>query len=77
MPLIRKFARQTHYVPKGPYGMRNIFDQGLFANNHVAYEDYESDSLHEALDDIRMFKCTFCGEILYEDEVDLHECEEE
>jgi hypothetical protein len=39
--------------------------------------EQHSDSLHEALDDVRMFRCKFCGDVLYEDELDFHECDEE
>jgi hypothetical protein len=44
----------------------------------VVYDESEhGDSLHEALDDIRMFRCKDCYDILYEDELEEHECEEE
>lgn len=35
------------------------------------------DSLHEALDDVRIFRCKYCGEFLYEDHLSTHICEEE
>jgi len=36
-----------------------------------------SDSLHEALDDIRMFRCRYCEDVLYEDELENHDCNQE
>ena len=77
MPLIRKFAVQGHSVPSGYQSPRGPFPPEIFAQSRVVYEQEHADSLHEALDDVRMFKCTFCGEVLYEDELDLHNCEEE
>ncbi len=77
MPLIRKFAVQGHVVPKGPYRAHGPFPPELFHAAHVEYEDYESDSLHEALDDVRFFRCRFCADVLYENELDSHDCEYE
>jgi hypothetical protein len=77
MPLIRKFARQGHAVPRGPYRPHGPFPLEILAQASVVHETYSSDSLHEALDDIRMFKCNLCGEVLYEDELDNHDCESE
>jgi hypothetical protein len=77
MPLIRKFAIQGHAVPSGYQAPRGPFPAEIFASNPRAQEEYHSDSLHEALDDIRMFRCNLCGEILYENEVDEHVCDEE
>ena len=78
MPLIRKFARQGHAVPTGPHSPRGPFPAEIFASNPRAIdESMTSDSLHEALDDVRMFRCKDCGDILYEDELIDHECGEE
>lgn len=77
MGLIRKFAVQGHAVPKGSYRPQGPFPPEILAQTRVVYDDSHSDSLHEALDDVRMFRCRDCGEILYEDELSIHECEEE
>ena len=78
MPLIRKFAIQGHAVPSGYRSPRGPFPPEIFARNPVAYdESLHSDSLHEALDDVRMFRCKDCGDVLYEDELSLHVCEDE
>lgn len=78
MPLIRKFAVQGHAVPKGPHRPNGPFPPEIFnATASVVHEDYEADSLHEALDDVRFFRCKYCDDILYEQELDLHECESE
>jgi hypothetical protein len=29
------------------------------------------------LDDVRMFRCKYCGDVLYEEQLSIHECEEE
>jgi hypothetical protein len=77
MPLIRKFAIQGHPVPNGYTSPRGPFPPEVLAQNPKAYAPQHSDSLHEALDDVRMFRCTDCGEILYEDELNNHDCESE
>jgi hypothetical protein len=77
MPLIRKFAVQGHPVPNGYTSPRGPFPPEIFAQNPRAYETHRSDSLHEALDDVRFFKCKDCGEVLYEVQLNNHDCESE
>ena len=77
MPLIRKFAVQGHEIPKGPYRAHGPFPLEIYHAAPTRHEDYESDSLHEALDDVRFFRCRFCADVLYENELDSHECEDE
>ena len=78
MPLIRKFAVQGHAVPSGYSSPRGPFPAEIFAQNPRAEDELPySDSLHEALDDIRMFRCKYCNEILYEVELDTHDCNQE
>jgi hypothetical protein len=78
MPIIRKFAIQGHAVPKGPHSPRGPFPPELFQAAEMAYdESIHGDSLHEALDDVRMFRCKDCYDILYEDELEAHICEDE
>jgi hypothetical protein len=77
MPLIRKFAIQGHAVPSGPYRPHGPFPPEVLAQNSMVYETEHSDSLHEALDDVRLFRCKDCGEFLYEEELDSHICEDE
>jgi rubrerythrin len=43
----------------------------------VYYEADHGDSLHEALDDVRLFRCKDCGNILYEAELSDHDCDKE
>jgi predicted alpha/beta hydrolase len=76
MPVIRKFAIQGHEVPTMAYRPHGPFPPEVLAQNQVAYGDFESDSLHVALDDIRMFRCRDCEEVMYEDETNNHTCEE-
>lgn len=76
MGLIRKFAVQGHEVPKAAYRPHGPFPPEILAQTRVARDTEYGDSLHEALDDVRMFRCRDCGEILYEDELSIHECEE-
>lgn len=74
MPVIRKFAVQGHAVPNGYQRPRGPFPPEVLAQNPKAYTHENSDSLHEALDDVRIFRCKNCGEILYEDETSNHDC---
>lgn len=77
MPLVRKFAIQGHEVPNGYSRPRGPFPPEVLAQTRVVYDIQHSDSLHEALDDVRMFRCRDCGEILYEEQTDNHDCEKE
>lgn len=77
MPLVRKFAVQGHEVPNGYSRPRGPFPPEVLAQTRVVYAVQHSDSLHEALDDVRYFRCKDCSEILVEDELDSHECEYE
>lgn len=77
MPIVRKFAIQGHEIPKGPHSPRGPFPPELFQAAEMAYDESHGDSLHEALDDVRMFRCKDCYDILYEDELNAHICEDE
>lgn len=77
MPLVRKFAVQGHVVPKSAYRAHGPFSPEILAQNPVSYNQEHSDSLHEALDDVRMFRCRYCADVLYEDELNSHYCEDE
>ena len=77
MPLVRKFAVQGHEVPKSAYRAHGPFSPEILAQNPVQYEYEHSDSLHEALDEVRMFRCRDCGDVLYEEELNSHYCEDE
>jgi hypothetical protein len=75
MGIIRKFAIQGHAVPNGYQKPLGPFPAEILASNPRAHEEYHSDSLHEALDDVRMFRCKECTEVLYMDELPDHECD--
>ena len=78
MPLIRKDAVQGHAVPYGYQSPRGPFPPEIFARNPRAYDTFnQPEALHEALDDVRMFRCKDCGDIVNEYELNAHECEEE
>jgi hypothetical protein len=77
MPLIRKFAVQGHETPRSSYRPHGPFPPEVLAQTKVAYEYEHGDSLHEALDDVRLFRCKDCGDILAEDELNNHDCESE
>jgi hypothetical protein len=77
MGIVRKFAVQGHAVPNVYQRKLGPFPAEIFAPNPRAEDSDYGDSLHEALDDVRMFRCRDCSEILYEDELDAHECEED
>lgn len=76
MGLIRKFAVQAHAVPETVGRTLGPFPPEVLAQNRVEHDDY-TESMHEAFDDTRMFKCKVCRAVLYEDELSIHECEEE
>jgi hypothetical protein len=77
MTLIRKFAIQGHAVPQGYSRPRGPFPPEILAQTKVVYDHEQPDSLHEALDNVRMFRCRDCGEVVYEDELDDHDCEDD
>jgi hypothetical protein len=77
MPLIRKFAVQGHAVPSVVHSPRGPFPPEVLAQPEMTVDEYHSDSLHVGLDDVRFFKCKDCEEVLLENELDTHECEEE
>ena len=74
MGIVRKFAIQGHAVPNGHQRRLGPFPAEILAPNPRAQEEYNSDSLHQALDDVRMFRCKECTEVLYMDELPDHEC---
>ncbi len=76
MKLIRKFAVQGHPVPDKAHHPVGPFPPEVLKQPEMGYSLENSDSLHEALDAIRMFRCRDCDEVLYKDELDIHECEE-
>lgn len=76
MPIVRKFAVQGHAVPSTVHSPRGPFPPEVLEQPRMDVEDYHSDSLHVGLDDVRFFKCKECEEILVENELEDHECEE-
>jgi hypothetical protein len=76
MPLIRKFAIQGHAIPAMAHSPRGPFPPEVLEQPRMAVEDYHSDSLHVGLDDVRFFKCRDCDEIMLEEQLDTHECDE-
>jgi len=74
--VIRKFAVQGHPVPATAHGPVGPFPPEILQEPQVEYGNEHSDSLHEALDSVRLFKCRHCDEVLYKDQLDIHECEE-
>ena len=77
MPLVRKFAIQGHAVPSVAHSPRGPFPPEVLAQPEVDMEDTYSDSLHEGLDDYRLFRCRQCEDILLEAELTNHDCEED
>jgi hypothetical protein len=76
MPLIRKFAIQGHEIPATAHAPRGPFPPEILEQPRMEYEPEYSDSLHVGLDDVRFFKCRECHEILLENQLDNHECED-
>jgi hypothetical protein len=76
MPLIRIIAKQGHAVPHGYTRPHGPFPAEVLAQNPRSYDGYQPDSLHEALDDVRMFRCKVCSEVIQEDELSTHDCDD-
>lgn len=76
MGFIRKFAVQAHAVPETKMNPRGPFPLEVLAQNPVVHDRHDSDSLHEALDDERWFRCKLCGDIVAEYHLDNHDCNE-
>jgi hypothetical protein len=76
MPIIRKFAVQGHAVPSTAHSPRGPFPPEVLAQPRMDVGDYHSDSLHVGLDDVRFFRCRECDDIMLQDELDTHECED-
>jgi hypothetical protein len=76
MPLIRKFAIQGHAIPAMAHSPRGPFPPEVLEQPRMSVENYHSDSLHVGLDDVRFFKCRDCDEIMLEEQLDTHECDE-
>ena len=77
MGLIRTEAVQGHAVPNGYSRTLGPFPPEIFARNPRAEDSVWVDSLHETYDNVRMFRCRDCEDILYEDDDLSHFCEEE
>lgn len=77
MPIIRKFAVQGHAIPRTAHSPRGPFPPEVLAQGRVVYDEEEhSDSLHEALDDVRMYRCKYCGDVMYEEGLSSHLCDD-
>ena len=76
MPIIRKFAVQGHAVPSIVHSPRGPFPPEILEQPRMTVDPQHSDSLHEGLDNYRLFKCKDCEEVVAEYELDEHECDE-
>ena len=76
MPIIRKFAVQGHAVPSVVHSPRGPFPPEILEQPRMEVSEYHADSLHEGLDNYRLFKCRDCEEVLMELELTDHECAE-
>jgi hypothetical protein len=76
MKLIRKFAVQGHEVPESAHSPQGPFPAEIMRGPQLNHEDNHADSLHEALDSMRLFRCRDCDALLYEDQLAEHECED-
>lgn len=79
MPIIRIKAKQGHAVPQGYRPPRGPFPPEVLAQSPVVYNEDEmhGDSLHEAFDDVRYFRCKYCTKVLTDFELPEHDCDEE
>ena len=77
MKVIRRFAVQGHAVPLHAYSPVGPFPPEVLAEPEADYTEEYSDSLHVGLDDVRLFICRDCEEVLSVTELNNHICEEE
>jgi len=76
MKLIRKFAVQGHDVPHSAHSPLGPFPAEIMEQPRPNYEASNADSMHEAFDTMRLFKCRDCDDLLYQDQLEDHECED-
>lgn len=74
MKLIRKFAVQGHDVPETAHSPVGPFPPEILVEPKKNYEEAHQDSLHEALDSTRFFRCRDCTEVLHMSQLDTHAC---
>jgi hypothetical protein len=74
--VIRKFAVQGHPVPDKAHHPVGPFPAEVLKQPQMEVVVEHSDSLHEALDEYRLFRCRDCGEVLGRESLNIHECEE-
>ena len=75
MRVIRKFAVQGHPVPMTAHRPLGPFPPEIMAKPKVDYGE-EPDSLPQEMDRVKFFRCKDCGEVLREEELDHHYCED-
>jgi hypothetical protein len=75
MPLIRRDAIQGHATPKGYRSAHGPFPSEIFAAPLREHVPEPSDYLHDSLADVKLFRCKDCGDVLYENELEAHDCE--
>jgi len=76
MKLIRKFAVQGHEVPQSAHSPQGPFPAEIMEEPRKNYEESHADSMHEALDNVRLFRCRYCDMLLYQEYLSDHECED-
>jgi hypothetical protein len=76
MKVVRKFAVQGHPVPESAHSPVGPFPPEVLAGPKVEYGNDHSDSLHEAFDTVRLFRCRDCDDVLYGEQLNNHTCEE-
>ena len=65
--IIRRIAKQGHPVPDHSYSPKGPFTPELFRQKPIVYPDATPYD-----DGEEMYLCNFCGERLYESELDAH-----
>lgn len=83
MRVIRKPAYQGHAVPQTASAPRGPFSPEVLAPSVIVFDDTDPDLLYPlgatAQNDYQApqyFRCRLCGEVMAEDEMDAHYCEE-
>lgn len=81
MRVIRRPAYQGHALPTTVGYPRNPFDPAVVATPRVVHQDQDPEPYGATAQNgylgLALYRCSFCGETVTEDEVDAHSCLED
>ena len=78
MRVVRRPAFQGHAVPATAGYARNPFDPQIMAQPQIIHEEPEPEPLSATAQNdyrgLKLYRCTYCGDTVTEEEVDAHFC---